>query len=117
MSLVGFRNDNVSLDATYAVDNNGANFFPSLNLNDSLGFGTLVEVKGLTPGPHRLNILYTGDGTKPLNISYFLFQNGSSVPVPSSSTTIHRKPTIIGGVTIGLVLISFLLNIVQSQVL
>lgn len=78
----------------------------------------LFEAKGLTPGPHTLSVAYIGNGTTPLSISYFLSQNGSGPGrVGSSSTTIHRKPTIIGGVTIGLVLISFLLNIVQSQML
>ena len=110
--------NNVSLAATYFVDNHSAAYFPSINesLVSPSSIGMLFEVKGLTPGPHRLNVLYVGNSpnSKPLNITYLLTQNGT-VTVPNSSTTIHRKP-VIGGV-IGLVLISLLLNILQSQVL
>jgi hypothetical protein len=84
------------------------------SLRDASGM-LLFETGPLSTGQHTLKVVYLGNGsTAALAFTYFVIQNGPP-SLPSSSTTIHRKP-IIGGIIRGLVLISLLLNIWSSYV-
>lgn len=107
--------------ATYAIDGQPAVPFSVADPdNPDLSFAigeSLFQVGQLAPGPHTLEVVYLGNNsnnTAPLAITS-LFQNALP-PVPSSSTTIHRKP-ILRGVIGMLVLFSLLLNIWPSYVL
>lgn len=107
----------VTAQAAYVIDNEKSVAFSMghssrLNLSGML----LFESRLLPYGLHHLNITYYGNSSmSPLAITYFI-RNPSSLPGSSSSTTIHRKP-INGGVIVGLILISLLLNIWPTHML
>ena len=124
---------NVFAKASYSVDDQTADFdvpFSIVNINEANQI--LFDTGQLSPGQHELKVTYFGNQSQSsLLFSYFVQQGvpsstpsstptSTSVPsgtssssnsLPSSLTTIHKKPTdaIIGGVIGGFVLISLLL--------
>jgi hypothetical protein len=101
--------------STYAIDNQEPVPFSvgDSSLINSTGM-LLFETVNLPHGLHNLSVVYLGNSsTAPLAFTY-LIQNGPH-SLPSSSTTIHRKP-IVGGVIGWLILISLFFNIWPSHV-
>ena len=118
----------IPASSTYAIDDQTPISF-SVPARPDTYFNQILFKTGELPfEQHKLVVIYNGNNsTVPLALNYFVLQGAPSSkntptsssipsgslsnPSPSSSITIHRKPTgaIIGGVMGGLVLILLLL--------